>query len=118
MAKALPFSYFGLSVSGDFGPFTIYQNKNRKTVSYPRSPPKVPKTPAQAIERDRFRCAIATWRSLPQSTRDAWETMTKKASLCATGLNAWIHFSYCQNVAELSTLRTLTRIYLPMPPQV
>lgn len=118
MAKAIPWDLLGLVVSGDIGDFTLYQNKNRKVVAFPRTPPQVPRTPQQQVIRDAFRQATINWKAADPALKAAYETVTKRLSMCMTGLGLWIHFSFYQNASELQTLTKQSGISLQLPPPV
>jgi hypothetical protein len=114
----IPPSLWGIMVSGDVGDLTVYTDRYGKKVFYKKAPPEKPASVLQALQRGRFRDAMANWKALPQATRDDWETVSLRASLCMTGLNMWIHFSLKGTMAGLHTFVHQTGILLDYPPAV
>ncbi len=116
----LPFpgALLGFRVSGDMAGLTYFQTRRRKLVAYPATSPKEPPTPAQQIQRARFRQAVAAWVAAPITTKRAYESVSLAASLCATGHDLWVHLSFTQNASEILDLEHRTGIPLPMPPAV
>lgn len=115
MAWSCPWNYLGMIVSGDVGGYTIYTDRFGKKVIYPASPPKCPSTPNQLLQRLRFRLAQADYMSQPAAVKLAWETIPKRASLCATGQNLWLHFALCPDPAALQTLIRQTGVQVEPP---
>jgi hypothetical protein len=118
VAKATPWSLLGLTVSGDLGDFTLYQRQDRAVVAYPRSPPKVPRTYLQAIQRSRFATAVANWLNADPAERDAYERATLRTALPATGHNLWISLSFSQDDELRDTISRQAGVLLTMPPVV
>jgi hypothetical protein len=118
MAKSHPPDLLGLNVSGDLGAYTLYTNRNRKLVVYPRSPPQVPATPQQLAQRARFAAAIANWTAAPAATKYAYEAITLRLSIPMTGLNLWIALSFRNDQQLLDTLTRQSAIYAPLPDPV
>lgn len=115
MAKQPPenlFHLLGLLLGGDFGPFTFYKNKRGKIVWFPKSPPKKPPSTKQTSERNLFRLAAVAWQTLAAGDRAQWELASKRASLCATGYNAFLHFKLRRDQAGQDNLASRTNTIL------
>jgi hypothetical protein len=111
-------SWCGIDLAGDIGPYTVYTNKNRKLVAFPRSPPKDPPTGAQLRQRYRFTLAIQNWNLLQASERTAWEELSLALSLPRTGLNVFIALSLNPDDASLQTAIDRTGIFVTPPPEI
>jgi len=98
----------GLITWGDLAEFTIYRNRRHKIIWYPKSYPVANPTPYQLAARAAFTAASAAWRALSQAERDQWKLAAARASLCATGYNAYLHFSLNPDAAALATLARQT----------
>lgn len=93
MAKpAIPpmWSFLGLNVQGDLGPFTMYRYKRTGVVIYPRSPPTVPASPAQALQRSYWVGAAKTWGNKSAATKAKWSRLAKINGLRCTGYNVYV----------------------------
>ena len=86
----LPFQLFGFRVMGDVNGITCYTNKKFQKVFYEKAPPDKPPSPAQIIQRSRFRTAVQTWRALSDDDKLRLETAVKRTSLCLTGQNLYV----------------------------
>ncbi len=105
MAWGTNASLWGLEVSGDFGPLTVYTDRFGKKVAYPKSPPKEPASPLQVQQRSRFRSAQKEYSSLSVSDKKDYEDLVNRASLCMTGQNLFIHTALRDTFAQLATLQ-------------
>lgn len=83
----------GTWVGGDLGDFTLYTNRGRKLVWYPRAPPAAPPSVAQRRQRDRFSLAVQRWRALTTTERNDWEALALELGLVATGHNLYLHLA-------------------------
>lgn len=108
----------GIRVSGDLGPLTCYTSRQGKLVSYPRSPPTCPPSPAQITQRARFTNAQGWWGRLDQATKAAWETLTRANDLCLTGQNLAIALAFNPDAAALATANKRAGTSLSLPPPV
>jgi len=118
MASALPLDVLGCTVSGDFGPYTIYTDRHGKKVFYPKSPPKAPPTDMQTAVRTRFSQAQAQYMSLSPGAKLDWENLVRAANLCMTGQNLLIHVATMHTSAMLQTLMQQTGITVTPPDPV
>ncbi|KKK92061.1 hypothetical protein LCGC14_2706680, partial [marine sediment metagenome] len=62
-------AWFGLSPTGDLGPYTIYTSRRAGSVWYAKAPPTCPPSVHQLRQRNRFRNAAFAWRRLSQEQR-------------------------------------------------
>ncbi len=118
MALTVPAEFLGLMISGDVDGITIYTDRHGRKVSYKKAPPLKPASVLQALQRGRFRDAMANWRDATQAVRDDWETASLRTHLCMTGLNLWLHFSLKGRQPALDTISAQALLPLIMPPTV
>lgn len=113
---------WGLEVSGDIGPFTIFTDRFGKKVNFLKAPPKEPASTMQVQQRSRFRSAQAEYQGLSKEEKREYEDLTKRASLCMTGQNLFIHVALRNTFGLLQTLQLQWNItvtpptYQPYPP--
>jgi hypothetical protein len=113
MAWSIPWNLIGLTVSGDVGDYTIYTDRYGRKVAYPRQPPEVPRTEAQAAQRDKFQAAQASWAALTAEQKAALETACKNLSMPLTGQNLWISATLRRDAASYATVANQSGITLP-----
>lgn len=118
MAAGLPPSVLGFIVRGDLDGITYYTNKKGKKVAFAASPALLPASPAQKIQRDRFRAAHLAWSALAVEEKFALEEATKKTSLCLTGQNLYISAALTARQDSIRTLASSTGLTLPIPPNL
>lgn len=111
-------SLLGLHVAGDLGPLTIYRTKRGRTVAFPKAPPTCPPSPAQLLQRYRFRRAVEHWHELTLPQRFAYDEVVRLNSLCLTGFNLWIHFCLSPDTGVFKTVQRQAGIVLYPPPQL
>ena len=80
----------GLQVTGDLGGVTYVQNKQLRRVAYAKTYPQ--KTPSQLQEyrRERFRAAVAAWRSLSDQDKSTLDQIAENLKACMSGYNIFI----------------------------
>ena len=111
MAQQLPeklFTLMGLHIGGDWGPLTFYKSKRGKLVWFPRSPPLAPPSSMQLAQRNRFRLAAELWPTLSDAQREQYELASRRASLCMTGYNLFVHFKTTPDDAAKTTIEHQT----------
>jgi hypothetical protein len=108
-------SWCGIDLAGDIGPLTVYTNRNRKLVAFPRSPPKEPPTPSQVRQRNRLSLAVQRWHLLPQATRDAWTGLATAIAIVMSGYNLYIGLSLNPDDDALATACNKTGIQVTPP---
>lgn len=96
----------GFQTWGDIGPFTVFRNKRGHVVWYLKAPPTCPASPAQIIDRDRWRAAAIAWNALTPLNRADWEAASNRASLGITGYNL---FLYWQTTGDRPAIVTIER---------
>jgi len=112
-------SLLGLWIKGDLAGLTCYTTRSRKKVFYPEAPPTKPPSPAQVIQRARFRTAQLAWKSLSPQEKQTLEDATNATSLCMTGQNLFIsaalqHFDKAYHTVALQARFTLPPLpYIP-----
>jgi hypothetical protein len=115
VAWTVPWNLIGLTVSGDVGDFTIYTDRYGKKVAYPRQPPEVPRTPAQATQRDAFAAAQSSWAALTPAEKASLEDACRVLSLPLTGQNLWISTVLRRDRPAYETVAQQSGITLPDP---
>lgn len=118
MPFGFPASMLGVIVSGDIGSSTIYTDRFGKTVEFPKSPPKTPPSPRQALLRKRFREAQQAYMSLSPQLKADWEYVARKSQAVATGQNLYIHFAMVHDYEVLQTVNRQCGTSVPPPPAV
>ena len=118
MAQTLPTHLLGLTVSGDFGPLTIYTDRYGKKVCYLKSPPKSPPTDLQIAVRARFMSAQAEYMGLSDADKLDWEHLIRASNLCMTGQNLFIHVAMMHTFTMLHTLESQTGVKVEYPTAV
>lgn len=103
---------FGLIIWGDFGPLTIYKNRHKKMVAYPRTYPEKPPSPLQTTNRQTFKVAANDWHHLPKATQDKWEKATRTLSLQVTGFNLYMHWRLQWDDSYVRTIERQSQIAL------
>jgi len=110
-----PFSLYGFLISGDLADLTTYKSRRGKIVTFAKTWPKKPATPAQEAQRQRFRDAAQAWQALTPAARAQWELATLRASLCLNGYDLFVHWHTTQDELAIRTLERQTHTQL-LPP--
>jgi hypothetical protein len=118
MALGIPASIIGLIVSGDVDGVTIYTDRHNRKVVFPKAPPKEPPTQMQVDVRNRFKAAQAEYMGLTAPQKHDYELLTKRAGLCLTGQNIFIHVAMKRTQGTLDTLQHQTGITVVSPTPV
>ncbi len=95
MVRTIPpsiFQFLGYLTNGDLGPYTFYTSHRKRLVVFLKTWPKDPASYNQKLNRDKWRHAALRWQSLPQSVKDDWKQLGRKANLTITGYNLYIHY--------------------------
>lgn len=116
------FQFLGVLTNGDAGPYTFYTSKRKRLVVFLKTWPKDPASYNQKLNRDKWRHAAVRWRSLQQSTRDDWETISRRAHLTITGFNLFMHYMTKNGTATVQAIQRIARVDVlgrtgpPLPP--
>ena len=111
--QALPknlFPLLGCTTNGDFADVTLYKSRRGRLVIFLKTWPKDPATYHQTVHRNRWRHAGIRWRALPQSVRDDWLRISKRANLNVTGYNIFMYYILNKNIHTIETLEHQTGI--------
>jgi len=100
------FTYLGLKIQGDLGPFTCYTTKRGRVVWFLKAPPKEPPTWQQVLQQNLFRYVSWAWRALTPPQRDDWDRIARHASLRITGYDL---FTYLQTTDDHSIIAAIER---------
>lgn len=101
-------SFLGLRPHGDLADLTCYTSRHRDIVWFVKSPPLVPPSLAQRLQRLRFKCAAIAWKALHPDQRDAWNTAARRASLRIHGYDLWIFWQLRRDRNVIITLQNQT----------
>lgn len=114
MARVDPrwFRYLGWNSQGDLGPLTMYTDKRRQLIWFPKMPPLNPPSIRQTQQRDRFRAIGLAWWELTTPEREAWENASKLARLRITGYNLFSYWFITQDSATIRTIESQTGLDL------
>ena len=115
MGIAHQLQVMGMIVSGDIGPLTIYTDRHGRKIAFPKAPPKEPPTDLQVSHRARFRSAQQEYMALSHVKRNDWERLSRRASLCMTGQNLYIHIAMKGGLVNLDTLMRQTGLTVDPP---
>ena len=106
------FSLLGLVAWGDLGHLTIYKRKDGRLVIFKKTWPDKPPTGDQLDQRSRYSCAALAWRALSPESRASWATAARRASLCCTGYNLFLHWQLSNDDSAIATLERQTNTSL------
>ena len=109
------YTLFGFIAWGDIAEITIYRSRRGKMVWFPKTYPDKPPSPDQLTQRQKFTDAAQDWQSLTEDQRNKWDLVTRKASLCMTGYNLYVHWHIFQDDDSIHTLEHQTGITLLSP---
>jgi len=85
--------WLGWIPTGDLGPFTIYHSRRRRTVMFPRSPPRKPPSWWQCLQRNKFAAACGGWAEISTELKSRWGLAAHAARLRITGPNAFLRYT-------------------------
>jgi len=111
-------SWLGLLSWGDIAEFTLYRDRFRQLVIYPKQYPKSTVPAFQRRQRDLFKIAVEKWNSLTNDQRAQWSLAARRASLRMTGYNLFIAVALLPDPPALDTIarQTATVLYQPTDP--
>lgn len=118
MAQQTPealWSLLGTLAWGDIGPLTFYRNRwGRITVFGKTWPTGIP-TARQLQQRFRLTVIASLWRNLDFDQKAQWNLAARRASLCLTGYNLFVHYHYTKDDNAIRTLEHQTHTTLLGP---
>jgi hypothetical protein len=117
-ARPSSWTFLGLKIQGDLGPFTCYTSKRGRVVWYLKAPPTTPPTDTQIAQRNAFRYAAAAWNAFAAEERAQWETAAKRACLRITGYDLCTYYFLTEDNATLETLEHQTGRTIPRPERI
>jgi len=115
MAWSVPWQLMGLSVAGDCGGYSIYTDRYKRKIAYPKSPPKDPPSQKQIDQRAAFRNAQASWKVLSAQQKQNLEDACRKTSIPLTGQNLYMHTIMVRDKDAYHTIERQSGITLPTP---
>lgn len=102
------FNLFGLVLWGDIAELTMYRSRTGKVVYYQKNYPIASPSACQLARRAQFAAAATAWKALSATQRAQWRLAAARASLTATGYNAYLHFKLADEPAAMATLARQT----------
>jgi len=115
MALGFPPHVIALQVNGDLGPLTFYQDRFGREVSYPKAPPKVPRTAGQLNQQNRWTLAMQAWKALPVVDRELYQYYALAAGIPMIGQNVWIRLCLSPTTQLWETLCRQSHLPLHTP---
>lgn len=112
------FGLLGMEISGDLGDYTLWRTRRGKIVCYPRTVPGKPPSPPQQAHRLHFAESVRRWHQLTPQQKADYERMANASSLCMTGHNLWIRWTFAGSRAEAETLMRTAGVSVPLPPEL
>jgi len=109
----IPWNLLGHRVIGDLAGFTCYTDKRGRKIFYEKAPPDKPATPAQRLQRNKFRDCVLAWKSLSDAEKFALEEAVRKTHLCLTGQNLFVSCSLMQKPRVYETVARQSNEILP-----
>jgi len=106
------FKYLGWNSQGDLGPLTMYTDKRRQLIWFPKMPPLNPPSLRQTQWRERFRACGREWWELTTTQRKTWEQASQLARLRITGYNLFSYWILTQDDATIRTIESQTGLTL------
>jgi len=91
LSKTAFLAPFGLFPSGDIGPLTLYTDRDRQVVAYPRAPPTRPPSYMQQRQRRVWEAAAASWRTTPPTARSNWDRVCRANGIPLSGHQLFMH---------------------------
>ena len=116
--KTIPpsiWQFLGVLTNGDVGPYTVYTSSRGRLVFFLKTWPKDPATYHQKLNRDKWRHAALRWNALPQSIRDRWKLLGRKANLTISGYNLFLHYITGKGTATVETCQRITGLDVITP---
>jgi len=93
LSKTAFLAPFGLFPSGDIGPLTLYTDRDRQVVAYPRAPPTRPPSYMQQRQRRVWEAAAASWRTTPPTARSNWDRVCRANGIPLSGHQLFMHLN-------------------------
>jgi hypothetical protein len=75
----------GLYPAGDLGELTLYTDRDRQVVCYPRAPPTRPPTFMQQRQRRIWSAAAESWRTEPAEIKTNWDKLCRRNGIPLSG---------------------------------
>lgn len=104
-------NFLGTVIWGDLADFTLYRCKGR-LIMFPKTRPEKPPSILQTYQRQKFTAAYQQWNALTPDQRAAWETATRRLSLCMHGYDLWMHWQLTQDTSAIRTIERQTGLTL------
>ena len=119
MQTAVPktFTYLGLKIQGDLGPFTCYTSSQGQVVWYLKAPPKTPPSWQQFNQRDTFVYTGWCWSCLTPAQKAVWKAVAARACLRITGYDLFTYYCVTGDEPPIETVERQATIALPRTTQ-
>jgi len=110
--KTRMLNYLGIVAWGDLAELTLYRDRNRHLVIYPKQYPKGTPSARTVKNRAAFSAAIAGWRALTENQQAQWRLAARRASVKMTGFNLYMSYKLNMDQAALDTIARQTHTTL------
>lgn len=101
-------NYLGFVQWGDLAELTLYRDRYRQLVVYPKQYPKgVPSARTIAV-RSAFLAAITAWKALTQNQQAQWRLAARRSNAKMTGYNLFLSYFLKPDPAALATIERQT----------
>jgi hypothetical protein len=108
--KYLPF--MGFLAWGDLAGLTMYVNRRRNLVVYPKSPPDKPPSAAQTVYRNMMRNAAAEWKNWDSPLKANWDRACRRLSLKLHGFDLWVYWYFKCDRPTIATIERQSNLQL------
>lgn len=115
--EQIPWHLIGFRPTGDVGDYTLYTNRKGSLVCFLKTHPGKPFTARQRANMRQFTAIASVWRSMPESSRQAWRSACQRAGLTITAYNLFVYANMQPDSATLETVQRQSGIYLGYPPR-
>lgn len=105
-------AFLGWNMQGNFGPFTCYQNRQRRPVWYLTTPQKEPPSYGRQHQKNRLRACALTWQALSAPTRANWMLAARRANLRLHGYDLWTWYFMRRDPGPIRSIERFTGVAL------
>jgi len=112
-----PWHLLGFRPTGDIGDFTLYTNRKKSIVCFPKTHPGKPFTSRQLANMRQFAAIASVWRSISSASRADWSRACQLAGLTITPYNLFVYANMQPDTSTLETVQRQSGVYLGYPPR-
>lgn len=109
-------NFFGFIIWGDVNELTVYRDKQGKMIVFPKTWPDKPPSTTQIEQRARMTQAAQAWQDIETYWQSQWDLAARKASLCMTGYNMFVHWQLMGDTTAMQAIQRQTGVRIwPLP---